>query len=98
MTDTMMPVIRQMLDADGDAVRAGILLSVPDLILAKYAGEFDKACAKGRFDLGREFIVLRLDAMRAVRDEQGLLPIKLDPQCSAVRMALMAIARGETAR
>ena len=44
MTD-LLPIIRQMHDADGDRARARLLLSCPDVILLKFAGSLDEAWA-----------------------------------------------------
>lgn len=72
--DTMMPIIRQMHDAEDDRERATILLQVPDIILIKYRSVFEASCSRARFDAGLAFIELRLTAVRAVRNEFGQLP------------------------
>lgn len=92
MTDTQLPIIRQMHDAEDDRARAGILLSVPDLLLAKFATVFDDACRRAAFDAGRDFIVVRLTAMRAVRDETGNLPTPVAAQLEEYRTTLAAFA------
>lgn len=89
MTDSMMPIIRQMHEADGDAERATILLAVPDLVLAKYADVFVEACRRARFDDGEEFIAVRLSALRAVRDGFGNLPEPIALHWKAMRTILI---------
>ena len=74
MSDSMLPILRQLLDADGDAVRAGVLLRLPDTILLKYRPAIEKACQRARFDAGLAFLDVRLAALRAVRGADGRLP------------------------
>ncbi len=93
MTDTMLPIIRQMLDAEDDAARARILLNVPDLVLAKYRETFEQACRRARFDAGEEYITVRLATLLAVRDDMGNLPRELALAAKSYR-AEMVIATG----
>lgn len=91
MTDTMMPVIRQMLDADGDAVRAGILLSAPVAVLLRYRAQFEDACRRGRFDEGSEYLALLRVAQDSVRVD-GLLPSPLAATLERARQELVMIS------
>ena len=91
--DNMLPIIRQMHDADGDAVRARLLLNVPDLILAKYRSVFCGACRRAQFDLGEAYVLLKVDAMQAVRDDLGNLPQDKALALRDLRAALVATHR-----
>ncbi|EKF17083.1 hypothetical protein [Nitratireductor pacificus] len=73
MTDTMLPILRQMHEADGDRALARLLLAVPDAILHKYQGVVLAICQKRRFEAGIAFVEFRLTAMRAVRGADGRL-------------------------
>lgn len=84
MTD-MLPIIRQMHDADGDRERAKILLACPDLILLKFAGVLDEACQRARFAQGSEYLLSRIATMRAVRGADGLLPADRAADFDAIR-------------
>lgn len=74
MTDSMLPILRQMHDAETDQERARLLLQCPDAILLKYRAAFDAACQRARFDLGVEFITWRTVTFHAVRLPDGNLP------------------------
>ena len=91
-TDSMVPLLRQMLEADDDRARAGILLRVPDMVLAKYRGGFVAACAKARFDAGEAFIAARIAAMWAVRDGCGRLPADVEMHLIRLRERFGAYA------
>lgn len=71
--DFMLPIIRQMLDAESDRRRAQILLIVPDAVLMKYRPVFEGACRRARFDVGLSFIDWRRAGWHAVRDANGLV-------------------------
>lgn len=95
-SDSMLPMLRQMLDADGDAARAGILLSAPTRILLRWRVEFDKSCRKARFDEGADYLAL-LDASADATRVDGLLPPPLAMPLASARMRLVGIARGDEA-
>ncbi len=44
--DTMIPIIRQLHEADGDQARARVLLAMSDTILLKYVGVVFDACQR----------------------------------------------------
>lgn len=90
MTDSMVPIIRQMHEAETDAVRARLLLNLPDGVLAKYAGVFASACRRARFDAGEEYVALRVAAFAAVRDDCGNLPRLLALSLRDARAAMIA--------
>lgn len=73
MTDTndMLPIIRQMHDAESDEARAQILLVVPDAVLMRYREVFEAACRRARFELGLHFIDIRRAEWGAVRGADG---------------------------
>lgn len=74
MTDSMLPILRQMHDAETDQERARLLLQCPDAILLKYRDAFEAACQRARFDAGIVFIAWRRATWHAVRLPDGNLP------------------------
>lgn len=70
-TSRLLPVIRQMHDADSDRDRARILLQAPDAVLMKYRTVFEDACRRVGFDVGVEYIAVRRAAFHAVRNPDG---------------------------
>ncbi len=73
MTDTMLPILRQMHDAEDNRTLALLLLAAPDMILSKYQGVIREICRKRQFEPGEAYLELRLNAMRSVRDGRGRL-------------------------
>lgn len=71
MTDHMLPIIRQMIDAPDDRARAGVLLAVPDTVLMKHREQFEAVCRRAGFDLGQHFIDIRRASWHAVRGPDG---------------------------
>lgn len=90
----MIPIIRQLHDADGDRARAAILLAMPDSMMLKYAGTIGDACRRAGFPAGEEYVLRRVAAMRAVRGADGSLPPPLARDFDDFRGALAAFARG----
>jgi hypothetical protein len=97
MTDSMIPIIRQLHDADGDRARARILLVMPDSVLLKFAGTVGDTCARASFQAGAEYVLRRVTLMRAVRGRDGLLPKPLADDFDEFRTALAAFANSEVA-
>lgn len=93
MTDSMIPLIRQLHDADGDAARARVLLAMPDTIILKHAGTIGTACLKAGFQAGAEYILRRVTLMKAVRNGEGLLPDPIAADFDAFRVAFAAFAK-----
>jgi hypothetical protein len=91
MTDSMVPIIRQMHEAETDADRARLLLNVPDGVLAKYAGVFAAACRRAGFVGGESYVALRVSAFAAVRDDMGNLPRPLTLALKDARTELVAV-------
>ncbi|WP_157014880.1 hypothetical protein [Mesorhizobium xinjiangense] len=71
MTDTMIPIIRQMHEAEDDRARARALLIVSDQVLMKYRHVYEDACRRVGFDLGLRFIDVRRAAWHAIRSADG---------------------------
>ena len=94
LSDSMFPLLRQMHDAADDRARAGILLRVPDMALAKYRGPFEAACRRAGFDAGEAFIGIRMAALHAVRDPFGRLPGLVEIHLSQWRERFAAFASG----
>lgn len=94
MTDSMLPIIRQMHEADDDRARGAILLAVSDAVLMKYRPVFEDACRRARFDLGLQYIDVRRAAWGAVRNADGT---HKNPLFEDARAAMAAFAAGEGA-
>jgi hypothetical protein len=94
-TESMLPLIRQFHDAESDRARAGMLLRLPDGMLAKHAHVFEAACRRAGFEAGLAFIDLRRVAWLAVRDELGRLPAGLEIELARWREQLAVYAQGE---
>ena len=92
MTDSMLPILREMHDAADDRARADILLRVPDTILLKFAAIFDDCCRRASFDAGATYVLLRLTGMRAVRGNDGTLPADTVAHLDSYRAALAVFA------
>lgn len=93
-TDSMIPIIRQLHDADGDQARARVLLTMPDTIMLKFAGEVGEACRRAGFEAGCQYVLRRVTLMRAVRGKDGLLPPPLDADFQEFRQAFATFANG----
>ncbi|TPM92709.1 hypothetical protein [Mesorhizobium sp. B2-1-3A] len=91
----MLPMLRQLHDADGDIARADVLLRMPDSILLKYHGVILESCRRARFEAGQQFVDLRTALMLAVRDSQGLPPADLADLAERMRAGLAAFAGGQ---
>lgn len=91
MTDSMLPIIRQMHDAADDRVRARILLAVPDMVLLKHREVFEAACRRASFELGAQFIAWRRAGWNARRGPDGLI---LSEKFDEVRIAFARYAAG----
>jgi hypothetical protein len=87
--DTMLPIIRQMLEAYTDEVRARILLRVPDAVLGKFRPVFEQACRRAGFDLGLAFIEIRRAEWHATRGTDGQ---QTNPLFAEVRAAFAEFA------
>lgn len=97
MTDSMIPIIRQFHDANGDRARARILLVMPDSLLMRFAGTIGDACQRASFHAGAEYVLRRVTLMRATRDRQGRIPVVLEDDFDSYRTAFAAFANGEGA-
>lgn len=84
----MLPILRQLHDADGDRMRADVLLRMPDSVLLKYQGVILESCSRARFQAGENFVALRVSLMLAVRDGQGMPPPDLSAKAEAYRAGL----------
>jgi hypothetical protein len=90
----MLPIIRQLHDAEGDRARARLLLAMPDVVVLKYAKTIALACETARFQGGSEFVLRRVTAMRATRTAEGLLPAHIADDFELFRTAFAAFAHG----
>lgn len=94
MTDSMLPILRQLHDADGDRSRAATLLRMPDSVMLKYHEVIDGACRRAGFEAGWNFVALRVSLCLAVRDAAGLPPADLAASCEAFRAGMAEFATG----
>ncbi len=94
MTDSMLPILRQMRDADGDRERAKLLLACPDSVILNYCSTLDHICEKARFAAGQDFIRLRFANLLAVRGADGNLPIPVAHHFEDFRAGFAHFANG----
>ncbi len=94
MTDTMLPILRQLREARDDRAFAHLLLKMPDTILLKYQDVIVAMSRRRQFDAGVRFIEFRLTAMRAVRDGRGQLAAGLAAGLNQFQDAMAAFAEG----
>lgn len=94
MSDSMLPILRQLHDADGDRARADVLLRMPDSVVLKYQEPIDAACRRTGFQAGSDYVSLRVSVCLAVRDEQGRPPLGLAEAADAFRRGLAEFAAG----
>lgn len=92
MTDTMLPILRQLHDADGDRARADTLLRMPDSVMLKYHEVIERACRSAGFEAGRNYLALRVSLSLAVRGADGLPPTQLAITEEQYRRALVEFA------
>lgn len=88
--NTRLPIIDQLINARDDRARIDVLLQCPDAVVLKYEVIFLNAFR--HFEPGEYFVLLRTNAMRAVRSEAGALPQKLAAELEAMRAALAKYA------
>lgn len=94
MTDSMLPILRQMHDADGDRALARLLLAVPDAILLTHQEVVTAICRRRRFEAGERFVLFRITAMRATRDDRGRIADGLADVLARFCDAMAAFAEG----
>lgn len=96
MSDTMLPILRQMHEAEGERALARLLLCVPDAVLLTYQDAVIGICRRRRFERGEAFVQFRLSALRAVRGADGARRPELAAGLARFRRAMAAFAAGET--
>ncbi len=89
MTDSMLPILRGLLDAADDRARAAVLLQMPDSVMVKFRPVVDAACRRAGFDLGLAYVDTRWAEFVAVRAPDGR---KLNPLFEQVRADFAAFA------
>lgn len=94
MSDTMLPILRQLHEADGDRARADTLLRMPDSVMLKYHQVIDAACRRAGFEAGWKFLALRVSLALAVRDAAGMPPDDLTASAELFRVGLAEFAAG----
>ena len=87
-------VVDQLIEAPSDAVRAGILLRLPDAVIAAKAEQLQDGCADAGFKLGSEYVSIRLAHQSAMRDARGNLPAEVTCQLEIWRNGMVAISEG----
>lgn len=87
--NVMLPIIRQMHEAESDEARAKILLVVSDQVLMRYRHVFERACERTGFVLGIDFITIRRAEWSAVRGADGQ---HVNPLFAEVRADVLAFA------
>lgn len=92
MSNQMLPIIRQMLDAESDQARARVLLAVPDIVLMRHMPVFTKACHRAGFDLGAFFIDVRRAEWHATRGPDGQIVNQMFAEFRAAFVAFAGVA------
>lgn len=92
--DTKFFVAEQLLDAPDDAVRAGILLRVPDAVIAAKAKHLKAACKEACFELGSNYVDVRLAHQSANRDRLGNLPAAAGQELDRWRSYMVVVSEG----
>jgi hypothetical protein len=95
MTDSMLPILRQLHDADGDRERADVLLRMPDSVVLKYHEVILAACRGAGFEAGMAFVELRVSLCLAVRSSDGLAPADLSKVLDHYRDVMAKFATGD---
>lgn len=91
------PILDQLRDAADNRERIALLLRCPDVALLRHAEEMVHLLRRVNSDAGAEFVVMRWAALVAVRDEAGLLPIKIAGQLEDFRAAAAHYVAGPRA-
>ncbi len=94
MTDTMLPLLRQLHEAEGDQARADILSRMPDSVMLKYRAAIVESCRCASFEVGLAFVDLRTSILLSVRDADGRAPADLCDIADRCRASLAAFVRG----
>ncbi len=89
-----LPIIQQLIDADGDRARAALLLRMPDSVVMRHADDVGDVCRQTRFDVGLQYVECRLALMLATRGADGLLPAAAVAAFEDFRVALFGFANG----
>ncbi|BAB54377.1 hypothetical protein [Mesorhizobium japonicum] len=94
MTDSMLPILRQLHDADGDRARADILLRMPDAVVMTFHPVIDAACHRAGFEAGANFLAVRVSLSLAVRDGKGQPPAELAIVAEQFRIGMAEFSAG----
>lgn len=87
-------VVEQLLEAPDNGVRAGILLRLPDAVVAAKAKQLQMACEQAGFTLGSDYVAVRHAHQSAQRDARGNLPAQIVDQLEYWRNGMVAISEG----
>jgi hypothetical protein len=87
-------VVEQLLEAPDNGVRAGILLRLPDAVIAAKARQLQEACKQVGFDQGSDYVDVRHAHQSAQRDARGNLPSQVIDQLEYWRNGMVAISEG----
>jgi len=71
---TLFPVAAQLLAAESDLDRMGLLLRISDALIIKQSRALRQACMSAGFKMGCDFLDVREASLHANRDRQGHLP------------------------
>ena len=87
-------VVEQILEAPDNSVRAGILLRLPDALIAGKSKQLQMACEEVGFNLGSDYVAIRHAHQSAQRDARGNLPAGVIDQLEYWRHGMVAISEG----
>lgn len=87
-------VVEQLVEAPSHAVRAGVLLRLPDAVIAAKAEQLQDGCLQAGFPPGSDYVAIRLAHQSARRDARGNLPAQVTDQLEYWRRGMVAISEG----
>lgn len=87
-------VVDQIIEARTHAVRAGILIRLPDAVIAARAEQLQDGCTEAGFSIGSDYVAIRLAHQNAQRDRRGNLPGHITDQLEYWRRGMVAISEG----
>lgn len=94
--DRYSPHVRQLVEADGAAARAALVLRISDATIVDSFDELKSACEEVGFDAGVNYLALRLAALCATREPDGSLGAIHVEQLELWRRGLVALAGGRS--
>ena len=87
----MFPLAQQILGAESDLDRVGLVLRIPDAILVAKGRILREACMSAGFRMGCQYLELRETALHANRDKNGQMPERFQRSLEIWRAGFVAL-------